>query len=181
MKFFKKIFSIFVYGNIEFQRYIDHTWRQITGLPALKKSMITPQLYLGGQYTKRGYKKLNKMEFTGIVNMRKSKAIPYEFDRQIKVLHLPTPDLKAPSILNLEKGITFIAREINRNGKVYVHCRSGEGRGPSMVIAYLMSTGMFFEDAYNSVRAIRPFIRITHPQKKVLKQLEKELYPDSFQ
>lgn len=179
MKFFKKIFSIFVYVNIEFQRYIDHTWRQITGLPAIKKSMITPQLFLGGQYTKRGYKKLSKMKFTGIVNMRKSKVIPYKFNTKIKVLHLPTPDLKAPSVSNLKKGITFITKEINSNGKVYVHCRSGEGRGPSMVIAYLMSTGMLFEDAYNSVRAIRPFIRITRPQKKVLLNLEQDLYPDS--
>ncbi len=53
MNVFKKLFSIAVYFNIELQRYIDHTWRRITGLPASKKSMITPQLYLGGLYSKR--------------------------------------------------------------------------------------------------------------------------------
>lgn len=179
MKIFKKLQSIAVYFYIELQRYIDHTWRRISGLPALKKSMITPQLYLGGQYTHRGYKRLSKMGFTGIVNMRESKVIPYEFKNSIKVLHLPTRDLHAPSFSNLKKGINFITREINKNGKVYVHCMSGEGRGPSMAIAYLMSTGMLFEEAYNSIKEIRPFIRITSPQRGVLKKLEKELNKNS--
>lgn len=179
MKLFKKLQSIAVYFYIEFQRYLDHSWRRVSGLPAFKKSMITPQLYLGGQYTKRGYNRLNKMGFTGIVNMRKSKVTPYKFKTPIKVLHLPTPDLHAPSISNLKKGIHFITEEINNNGKVYVHCLSGEGRGPSMAIAYLMSTGMLFEEAFNSVKEIRPFIRITNPQREVLKKLEKELNKNS--
>jgi dual specificity MAP kinase phosphatase len=79
---------------------------------------------------------------------------------------------KAPSIEQLEKGIGFIKNQIANGGKVYVHCRLGEGRGPTMAIAYLIGTGMLYEDAFKLVKGIRPYIRPTKSQRQVLQKLE---------
>jgi len=39
-------------------------------VPTLRRSQITPQLFLGGQYSSRGFNILKKRGITGIVSMR---------------------------------------------------------------------------------------------------------------
>ncbi len=170
--FIAKFISIASYINTDIQRFIDHSWRRLTGMPRLARSEITPNLYLGGQYYYRGVHTLQRIGITAIVNMRLSPAHQFKGMEHIIILHLPTPDLTAPTIEHLEKGIEFIQNEIDKGGKVYIHCHAGEGRGPTMVIAYLMSTGMLYEEAYNLVKKIRTFIRLTKPQIKQLAKLE---------
>lgn len=170
--FISKLISITSYIYTDFQRYTDHTWRRYTGMPRLVRSEITPNLYLGGQYYYKGVSKLQRIGITAIVNMRLSPSHQFKGMEKITMLHLPTPDLTAPTIEHLEKGIQFIQKEINKCGKVYIHCHAGEGRGPTMVIAYLMSTGMLYEDAYSLVKKVRTFIRLTPPQINQLKKLE---------
>jgi len=90
----------------------------------------------------------------------------------VRLLHLPTPDQQAPSLEHLQAGVDFITQEIKNNGLVYVHCAHGEGRGPSMVIAYLISTGMTYDDALKQVIAVRGFVKPTPPQVIRLKEFE---------
>lgn len=156
------------------QRFIDHSWRNIFGLPQANKSEITPQLYLGGQYRHIGTYRLKRLGITGIINMR---ITPYHSPHRIsfaKILHLPTTDQHAPTLTQLKKGVQFIQEEIKNGGKVYIHCRLGEGRGPTMTLAYLISTGMTYDDAFSLVKSIRPFINPTTVQIHRLKELEKE-------
>lgn len=169
----KKTISITKRLIINSQRIYDHLYRYWTGLPTMKYSQITPNLYLGGQYSLRAIKTLKKRGITAVVNMRMrsvhssaQKKVPFT------ILHLPTPDLTAPSIPDLQKGITFIDSEIEKGGRVYVHCRQGEGRGPTMVIAYLISQGLILEDALQEVQRIRSFARPTKVQIKQLEKLE---------
>lgn len=169
---FSKIVSFVTFVSTDFQRVFDHSWRRFTGMPLLKRSKITPNLFLGGQYYNHGVDTLQKIGITAIINMRESKARQFKGMEKITILHLPTPDMTAPKIDDLMKGIDFAKNEIDKGGKVYIHCRSGEGRGPTMTIAYLMSTGMLYEDAYAFVRKIRTFIKPTEPQIKQLKKLE---------
>jgi protein-tyrosine phosphatase len=157
---------------IHFQRSFDHMWRRYTGLPQVSKSEITPLLYLGGQYSDLGLSKLKKLGITGIVNMRTEAVHPQKLIPFAKLLHLPTLDNHAPSIEQLEEGVTFIQKELDMGGKVYIHCRLGEGRGPTMVIAYLISIGMTFQDAFASVKKVRIFINPTKVQIKRLKEFE---------
>lgn len=170
-----KIYSIAQVIRVNILRAADHIYRRISGLPFLKYSEITPQLYLGGQYYARALENLQKIGITAIVSMRERSIEELLGFEHINKLHLPTRDLGAPSIENLKKGIAFIQRELDEGGKVYIHCHLGEGRGPSMVIAYLMSSGMLYEDAFNLVKSIRPFIRPTKPQVERLKELEQIL------
>lgn len=159
--------------KIQTERAFDHAYRKITGLPTMKRSMITPQIFLGGQYSMRGFAKLKQMGVTGIVNMRSHSIHPDSKIENFNYLHLPTPDLNPPTIEDLNRGVEFIQKEIDNKGKVYIHCLYGEGRGPSMLIAYLMSTGMNYDDAHQTIKNVRKFINLTFSQIDRLKEYEK--------
>jgi protein-tyrosine phosphatase len=146
----------------------------------MRYSQITPSIYLGGQYSLKSVKVLKKRGVTAVVNMRINSIhkIVDEDISWLKILHLPTVDLTAPSIDNLNKGIKFIQKELEVGGKVYVHCRQGEGRGPTMVLAYLISTGILLEDALAEVQKVRSFAKPTEEQMKQLRLLEKQRSQD---
>ena len=152
--------------KIEIIRWVDYTRRRLTGA---KRSEITPQLYLGGQYGLKMTPRLKKFGITAIVNMRQHSVHAQSIAQGYDYLHLPTPDWHAPSLEHLHQGVTFITKVIASGGKVYIHCRLGEGRGPTMALAYLMSTGLTLEDALSTVKKVRPFIRPSGAQIAQLK------------
>ncbi len=170
---YKKIVSILQSIKIDIERFTDHTWRRFVGLPRMRNSLITSHIFLGGQYHTRSLPKLQKLGVTGIINMRMKRIHDDSLIPWAKYLHLPTVDNQAPTLMQLRSGIDFIHRQIKANGKVYIHCAHGEGRGPTMVIAYLISTGMTYEDAVKQVQKVRPFARPTAPQQERLREIEK--------
>lgn len=154
---------------IQIERIGDHIWTYLAGIPQLRYSEITPTLYLGGQYKLHALKQFKERGITGIVNMRmRSKHTDISNLPWVSILQLPTIDGDAPTLQNLQKGVQFIHAHIQKGGKVYVHCRHGEGRGPTMAIAFLISTGMTLNDAYEVVRDVRTF---AHPNKRQMNRL----------
>lgn len=113
------------------------------------------------------------MGITAVVNMRTTPVRDMEILQDLRYLHLPTPDFTAPSLEHLKMGVTFMHEEIGRGGVVYVHCHWGEGRGPSMVLAYLMYARMTYEDAFGLVKRVRPFIKPNKEQVERLREFEK--------
>lgn len=172
----KSLISVFI---VLLQRIIDQTWRQLSGMPMMSRSIITPHIYLGGQYKKHSLRRMKKMGITAIVNMRTSPIPSTTLIHDFETLHLPTRDYHAPTILQLQNGIKFISQVIKKNGRVYVHCRQGEGRGPTMVAAYLMSTGITLDDSLNLIKRTRTFIHPNKEQTDRLKELESILFNKS--
>ncbi|SHM97217.1 dual specificity protein phosphatase family protein [Mucilaginibacter sp. OK098] len=150
----------------------DNAHRIITGLPRLNRSQITGHLFLGSQYNLLGLKKLKALGVTAIVNMRTHNDYSDAEHEGIKYLHLPTVDNTPPPLDVLLKGADFIDNEIKNNGIVYVHCRQGLGRGPTMAMAYLIKTGLTFENAYAMIKKVRVFINPRPGQVARLKELE---------
>lgn len=164
--------SIIKRAQLVVSLHIDHTYRKIVGVPTLSRSEITPQLILGGQYSRRGFRILESRGITGIVSMRMRARTGLPNLGEVQFLHLPTKDLHAPTLNQLEKGSVFIDTIIRNNGKVYVHCAAGMGRGPTMVAAYLITQGMTLEMAIAHIRSIRNFIHLTKEQMKRLREFE---------
>jgi protein tyrosine phosphatase (PTP) superfamily phosphohydrolase (DUF442 family) len=137
----------------------DHAVRIVTGANMRGVSQITPQLHVGGQYRRRGWRRLAARGITAVVNLR------VEFDdgeagiAPDRYLHLPTIDNHAPTLAQLRQGAAFMAEEIARGGGVFVHCGSGVGRAPVMAAAYLISTGKTVDEAWRMIREKRPFVR----------------------
>jgi dual specificity MAP kinase phosphatase len=166
--------SIWTVFHIFIEKVFDQTYRILVGVPTLKRSQITANLFLGGQYNLRGLRRLKEMGITAVVNMRMSSVLREAHYQGLDYLHLPTPDQTPPRLEDLEKGSAFIEEKILKGGKVYIHCRQGQGRGPSMVIAYLLRIGMTFDDALAMVKTVRKFIKPTPEQIARLREFEQQ-------
>lgn len=84
-------------------------------------------------------------------------------------LWLPTRDHTAPSLEKLSMGVHAMDVAIRAGEKVYVHCKNGHGRGPTMVAAFLVkSRAMTVDEAIAFVKARRPEIHIEPSQYKRL-------------
>ena len=167
-----KIISLWVISVIFIQKIIDHTHNTFFGVPTLKRSKITANLFLGGQYNLQGLSKLKKMGVTAIVNMRIHSIYTIAHYQGFEYLHLPTIDNTAPKLEDLILGAEFAEKAIKNGGKVYIHCRQGHGRGPSMAIAYLLKIGTTYDDAFKLVKKVRTFINPQEEQIIRLKELE---------
>lgn len=145
---------------------------RLTGVPLLRYSEVTPQLYVGPQYGRRGRRHLEQAGVTAGVNLRA------EFDDAAHGLalaeycHLPTVDDDAISTQDVARGVAFVREQIAAGRKVYIHCAGGVGRAPTLAAAYLISTGMTLDEALATIRRTRPFINITPPQMALLVEYE---------
>jgi len=169
---FKKIRRFIIGIGLFFDYLYDNIFRIITGMPRLKRCQITSHLFLGSQYNLVGLKKLKALGVTAIVNMRMHNTYDDAVHEGMKYIHFPTVDNTPPPLEVLKEGANFIDEEIKHQGIVYVHCRQGLGRGPTMAMAYLIKLGMTYQDAYNQIRRVRIFINPRPGQIKRLKQLE---------
>jgi protein tyrosine phosphatase (PTP) superfamily phosphohydrolase (DUF442 family) len=142
----------------------DHAVRILTGAPIRRVSQITPQMHVGGQYSRRGWPTLASRGITAVINMR------VEFDDNDAgiapphYLHLPTEDDHAPTLEHLRQGVAFISNEVANGDGVYIHCKSGVGRAATMAAAYFVNTGLTPDEAWDRIREFRPFVRPTPVQ-----------------
>jgi dual specificity MAP kinase phosphatase len=158
--------------NIFLHRIYDNAHRVIVGLPTLKRSQITANLFLGSQYSPIGLQKLKALGVTALVNMREHTEYEEARYEGVKYLHLPTVDNTPPTLETLIQGADFVDKEIRAGGKAYIHCRQGLGRGPTMTIAYLLKTGLTYDDAFALIKKVRTFINPRPTQIEQLKKLE---------
>lgn len=156
--------------RVTFTWFWTRCYLWIVGRPVWRYCCVTPELSIGGQVNAAGWRWLARQGITADLNLRS------EFDDAAHgiapdaYLWLPTPDDHAPTLCQLNSGVTFIRQVIEQGGKVYVHCASGVGRAPTMAAAYLISTGMGVEEALDLIRRVRPFIKLTPPQLALLEQ-----------
>jgi protein tyrosine phosphatase (PTP) superfamily phosphohydrolase (DUF442 family) len=150
----------------------DNFYRVTFGMPRLKNCKVTANLFLGSQYNQVGLRKMKALGITAIINMRMHSVYTEAQYEGFHYLHLPTPDNTPPPLPILLQGADFADAEIKSGGKVYIHCRQGLGRGPTMALAYLLKTGLTLDDALELVRKARPFINPRQTQLDRLKELE---------
>jgi hypothetical protein len=155
---------------------VDKFGRKLLGRPIWRFSWITPQILLGGQPARRLWPQLTAVGVKGVINMREE----YNYAEEIgglgevfKYLYLPTKDNTAPTLAQLEQGVAFMHEVLKGEGKLYIHCWEGLGRGPTMVAAYLVSEGLTPDEAWSYIRNVRPFIRpVTSQQERLMELYE---------
>jgi protein-tyrosine phosphatase len=149
----------------------DKLMRMITREPLWRFGTIAPKIILGGQPARSLLPKLMNRGVTGVVNLRDEYNYADEVgNSKLHYLYLPTIDDTAPSLEHLHQGVEFIRNEIQNGGGVYIHCLEGLGRGPTMLAAYFVSTGMTVEEAWDKIRRVRPFVRPVDSQLERLKE-----------
>jgi hypothetical protein len=146
---------------------------KLTGIPILKYSRITEQIFVGPQYRLLGKGSLEASGIHTCVNLR------IEFDDREHGLalehycYLPTVDDMAPAIDQLHKGAAFISDAVQNGRKVYIHCAGGVGRAPTMAAAYFLSRGISLDQALGTIRKVRSFVNIMPGQMEQLQRFEK--------
>ena len=113
-------------------------------------SLITPTLYLGTTPEPEDYPRLRALGITYVINMRfeqRPHADPHP--EPIYTLHFRTFDhpLFPIPMHVLEKGVRAALAEIERGGKVFVHCYGGRHRSVAMAASILIGQGYTAEAA----------------------------------
>lgn len=139
---------------------------RLVGMPIRRFSQITPRLFVGGRFKRRGWAALESWGVSAVLSMRQycdSESVAVGLPRYLR---LPTIDETAPTIEHLQEGVRFIGEELENGGKVYIHCASGVGRAPTMLAAYFVSQGLSPQQAWQKIRAVRPFVRPAAEQRE---------------
>jgi protein-tyrosine phosphatase len=87
-------------------------------------------------------------------------------------LWLPTENHTPPSPLALEMGIQFLDSAIKNKTKIFIHCKNGHGRAPTLFAAYLVSHGMEVQEAIDSIAAKRSEIHLYESQIAALNEIK---------
>ena len=93
----------------------------------------------------------------------------------IMFLWLPTKDHTPPSQMQLRIGVTALHELVHEKVTVYVHCRQGHGRAPTLVAAYLIAEGMKLDEAVRFVKKRRPITHLMPRQLAALRTFAREV------
>ncbi|KAG5262577.1 hypothetical protein AALO_G00276590 [Alosa alosa] len=115
-------------------------------LPAQHFNEVFPRIYIGNAFVAQNVMRLQKLGVTHILNTAEGNSFMHvntnaEFYAGTGITY---HGIKANDteqfVLSafFEEGAEFIDKALSGKGKVYVHCREGYSRSPTIVIAYLM-------------------------------------------
>jgi len=92
-----------------------------------------------------------------VVNLHERAHVPdLLVDLGLVEVHVPVPDLTAPSPEQLTLGVAAIRAALADGQGVAVHCAAGLGRTGTLLACYLVSTGLDAASAIALVREARP-------------------------
>ncbi|EEB74299.1 dual specificity protein phosphatase family protein [Thermococcus sp. AM4] len=118
-----------------------------------------------------------KGHFECIVILAPEFELPYGIkdllEMGFRVLHVPIPDLEAPSLDELRAIVNWIQNEVGTGRRVLIACSSGCGRSGTVAVAWLMySGGLSLREALVTVRRIRHCAVETEGQMTALQKFE---------
>lgn len=88
-------------------------------------------------------------------------------------LWLPTKDHYPPTQNQLQIAAEHIGHLIDTGNKVYVHCKNGHGRAPTLVAAYYIHRGMEVKEAMKKIKTKRKSTHINERQQRALTRFYK--------
>ncbi|KAK5906277.1 hypothetical protein CgunFtcFv8_002159 [Champsocephalus gunnari] len=118
-------------------------------LPTQHFNEVFPRIYIGNAFVAQNAMRLQKLGVTHVLNLAEGTSFMHvntsvEFYTGTGITY---HGIKANDTVQFnisaffEEGADFIDKALAHNngkGKVYVHCREGYSRSPTMVVAYLM-------------------------------------------
>lgn len=83
-------------------------------------------------------------------------------------LWLPVKDHQAPTQQQLDTGVAVIDSLAKNSKKIYIHCKNGHGRSPTLLAAYFIYQGMSINEAIEKIKSKRIEIHIRKAQIEAL-------------
>ena len=143
-------------------------------------SQITDQIFIGSDLCKGGVCLIHGEEFRKLgvsveINLSAEENELPPKDGINSYLWLPVVDGYAPTQEQLVMGTCLVDTAVNAGKKIYVHCKNGHARSPSLVAAYLVKyKGMSLEGALGLIKEKRPESHIEETQKEALEEFCKK-------
>ncbi len=82
---------------------------------------------------------------------------------------IPIEDHSAPTPTQFDFGVATITKLVAMGEKIYIHCKNGHGRAPTLVAAYLISAnGESPESAEALIKQARPVMHLWDVQRDAL-------------
>ena len=142
------------------------------GKSALEYSYIDDGIYIGTNLCCQTHfdEELSNKGITEDISLEEDRIdMPYGVEAYTWI---PVKDHTPPSPDQLKIGVNALEQLVSMNKKVYVHCKNGHGRAPTLVAAYFMKNkGMTSEEAIDFIKSKRPSIHLQDSQKEALKTL----------
>lgn len=90
-------------------------------------------------------------------------------------LWMPVADHTAPNPDQLILGALALEQFVAMGRKVYVHCKNGHGRAPTLVAAYLIFNDYKVQEAMSLIKKMRPATHFQDAQIKALEEFKKKI------
>ena len=113
---------------------------------------------------------LKKLGVSVDIDLEYQHADALEVSRMEMTLFLPTRDGHAPTQSQLVAGVALMEAALAAQKRVYVHCKNGHGRAPTLVAAYLMARGMSPEEAVAFIKRRRSVVHLNREQWAALRK-----------
>jgi len=138
-------------------------------------TQILEFLYQGSYGDSLRERKNHVLGITHILNVKDS--MRFEENKVIASLHVSMSDYGDTDLRKvLPACFNFIEKARENHGKVLVHCRSGQNRSTTVVVAYLTFVhGLTLRESWHLVSQRRPIVTITEQYWRQLESLEKQL------
>lgn len=130
---------------------------------------ITDGIYIGTNQCCQTHfdEELKKEGITADISLEKNRLdAPFGVDFYVWI---PVENHTAPKHDQLEFGTSVLEKLISMGKKVYVHCKNGHGRAPTLVAAYLVKKGKSPEESIAFIKSKRPAIHLQDAQIEALK------------
>lgn len=151
----------------------DHLLRLVAGMSPPVTSRVASNLYVGGQHYERGLERMARLGISASLSLRREADDRARGVALEKHLWLPTTDDAPPTLEQLGAASSFIGQALAEGRGVYVHCMSGVGRAATTAAAYLISTGLSADEAWATIRRVRPFVRPSDGQLDMLREFQR--------
>lgn len=141
--------------------------------PILEYNYIIDGIYIGtNQCCVMGLADVLKKEnITADISLEEDRLdAPFGVDIYVWI---PVVDGTAPTHNQLSFGAESIEKLVSQNRNIYVHCKNGHGRAPTLVSAYLIRKGYGPTEAIKFIASKRPSIHLHKSQTKSLEEYHK--------
>ncbi|KAL7721009.1 protein-tyrosine-phosphatase [Entamoeba marina] len=136
--------------------------------------IIPNELYLGSIESATNPDTLNKFNIKSVLSLFKTQVDVPSFIQNKKFICIDDY-MTEPIGKYFDECVDFIK---NSQKPILVHCEMGMSRSATIVIVYLMSTGMLMKDAYDFVKQKRSFINPNNGFWFQIYQYSMKLYPN---
>ena len=168
-RFEQKMFDVFdhVYGAVAVR--VHRFLQRLKNRADI--SFIDSSLAVGGACS---IENLVKKQIQSILDLRdESFDDPDELRKHsMKYLRIRIQESSIPSLDEAEKAANWIKFEIQKGRKIFVHCNLGRGRGPLMIVLYLITQGDKAQSAIKMIKEKRSYTYLNKEQLGFVERFE---------